>query len=120
MNESLRIIIVALFCLQLGSWPSSAEQIEENWQPYVIYKPDPTIPAVALRNGWGGKIVCRVTINPRTGLAEEVKVIRHTGYPQLDAEMVLTFFKWRFRPGTVTHLKITYHLGILGRARILH
>jgi TonB family protein len=120
MNRSLRIIVVALFCLQLGSWPSSAEQIEENWQPYVIYKPDPVLPAVALRNGWGGKIVCLLTINRGTGLVEEVKVIRHTGYPQLDAQMVLTLFNWRFRPGTITHGKISCHIGVLGRGRILH
>ena len=120
MNRSLRIIVVALFCLQLGAWSSLAEQIEENFQPYVIYKPDPVIPAVAIRNGWGGHIVCLLAINPKNGVVDEVKVVRHTRYRQLDAIMVMTFFNWRFRPGTITHAKIGYELGVYGRGRDLH
>jgi TonB family protein len=116
----LRIILAVLFCVQLGSLSSSAEQIEENLQPYVIYKPDPYISPVAIRRGWGGKITCELKINAKTGLVDEVKVVRHTGYPTLDAEAVMTLFKWKFRPNTITHGKVTYELGVLGRGRILH
>jgi TonB family protein len=37
-------------------------------------------------------------INAKTGLVDEVKVVRHTGYPTLDAEAVMTLFKWKFAP----------------------
>lgn len=112
------LLSLAILLSAVGT--GSAEQIEENWQPYVIYKPDPSIPAVAIRKGWGGTIRAQLTINPKTGLVEEVKVVRHTGYPTLDAEMVMTLFKWKFRPGTLSKTIVTYHLGIGGRARDLH
>jgi outer membrane biosynthesis protein TonB len=61
-----------------------------------------------------------LTINPKSGLVEEVKVVRHTGYKVLDAEMVMTLFKWKFRPGTIARATITTQIGITGRARSLH
>lgn len=113
-------ILLAAFTLTLTIGSVAAEQIEDNWQPYVIYKPDPFIPMVAVRKGWGGKIRCHVTINQKTGLVDEVKVTRHTGYPTLDAEMVMTLFKWKFKPGTIKEANINYQLGVLGRAHDLH
>lgn len=120
MNFSFRIFLVTLACLQLSSLCSFAEQIQENWKPYVLSTVDPFIPAVALRQGWGGKIVCQLTINPKNGIVDEVKVVRHTPYPRLDAEAVMALFKWKFRPGTLTHTTISYRLGVLGRARDYH
>jgi TonB family protein len=111
-------ILLAVGLLGIGT--PFAEQIEENWQPYVIYKPDPTIPAVAIRKGWGGTVRAILTINPKTGLVDEVKVVRHSGHPTLDAELVMTLFQWKFRPGTISKTMITYQVGIGGRARDLH
>ncbi len=116
MRIWLTILTAAVLCLPT----TRAEQIEENWQPYVIYKPDPVIPAVAIRKGWGGTIRVLLTINPKNGLVDEVKVLRHSGHQTLDAEMVMTFFKWKFRPGTVTKVGVNYQVGITGRARSLH
>jgi TonB family protein len=113
-------IVLGLLLISLSPTPGIAEQIEENWQPYVIYKPDPFLPAVALRKGWGGTIRCLLTINPKSGLVDEVKVVRHTGYKSLDAETVMTLFKWKFRPGTITKTVVTYELGVTNRARSLH
>jgi TonB family protein len=120
MKASFKILLAIFVSLQLWSLWTWAEQIEDNWQPYVTYKPDPVIPMVALRKGWGGKIRCLLTINPKTGLVDEVKVVRHTGYPKLDAEAVMTFFRWKFRPGTISHANVTYELGVYGRGRNLH
>jgi len=86
------LILITLLTSAFGLLSAKGEQIETNWQPYVLYKPDPFMPAVALRKGWGGIMRVHLTINPKTGQVDEVKVLRHTGYPTLDAEMVLTFF----------------------------
>lgn len=114
------LTILAAVAFLAGVRWTKAEQIEENWQPYVVYKPDPVIPAVALRKGWGGKMRVLLTINPKNGIVDEVKVLRHSGHQVLDAEMVMTFFKWRFRPGTISKVGVTYAVGIGGRARSLH
>jgi outer membrane biosynthesis protein TonB len=120
MIKSLRTIAVVLCCAQVAAVSLRAEQIEENFQPYVISKPDPVMPMVAVRQGWHGHIVCVLTINPKNGIVDEVKVVRHTGNPKLDAIMVMTFFNWRFRPGTISKTKIQYDIGTLGRGRDLH
>jgi TonB family protein len=119
MKTCLATLIIVLG-VTFGVPLAIAEQIEENWQPYVIYKPDPVIPAVALRKGWGGTMRLLLTINPKNGVVDEVKVLRHSGHRTLDAEVVMTMFKWRFRPGTVTKIGITYQVGVAGRARSLH
>jgi outer membrane biosynthesis protein TonB len=74
---------------------------------------------VALRKGWGGHVVCALKINPRTGVVDEVSVVRHTHFPQIDAIMVMTLFKWRFRPG-VSHTTVSYDLGVYGRSHDYH
>lgn len=120
MNNFLRTIIAAVFCVQLSLFSASAQQNEVDYKKYVIYNPEPVIPQVVLRNGWGGHIVCVLAINPTNGVVDEVKVVRHTGHAKLDAIMVLTLFSWRFRPGTITHITVGYTLGIYGRGRDLH
>lgn len=49
--------------------------------------------------------------NTKTGLADEVKVLRSTGYRELDASAVMTLFKWKFQPGTVDHCLAIDSLG---------
>jgi len=126
MNMFLKTIIAVVFCVQLSLFSASAlptasgQEKEDDYKKYVIYDPEPVIPAVVLRNGWGGHIICVLKINPKNGLVDEVKVIRHTGHSKLDAIMVLTLFSWKFRPGTITHTTVSYTLGVYGRAHSIH
>jgi TonB family protein len=120
MNSPFRLFLVTLVFLQGSASPLPAEQIQENWKPYVISTTDPVIPAVALRQGWGGRVVCILTINPKNGIVDEVKVVRQTRYPRLNAETVLALFKWRFRPGTISQTQVTYDIGVYGRGHDYH
>jgi hypothetical protein len=122
MNFSLRIVLVGVLCLELVSRQAFAVRhatSDEEWARYCIYHPEPVIPMVALRKGWGGQIGCVLKINPKTGVVDEVSVVRHTHFPQLDAIMVMTLFKWRFRPG-ISRTTINYELGVYGRSRDYH
>ena len=114
----LRILALAFLACTVLAVSTSRAEIESN--PNLIFAPEPVVPAVALRKGWGGKGVYRLEIDPRTGTVEEVKVLRRVGYPVLDAEMVMTLFKWRFKPHSCTHYTLSYQIGILGRARDYH
>jgi len=49
--------------------------------------------------------------NRKPTLADEVKVLRSTGYRELDASAVMTLFKWKFQPGTVDHCLAIDSLG---------
>ena len=122
MKLSIRILLAVVLCLELTAAPVFAirhETSEAEWSKYCIYHPEPVIPMVALRKGWGGLITCVLKINPRNGVVDEVSVVRHTHFPKLDAIMVMTLFKWRFRPG-ISHTTISYELGVLGRSRDYH
>lgn len=122
MSLPTRIVLAIILCLELTSvrLPAARQTTDEEWNRYCIAHPEPVIPMVALRKGWGGHIVCVLKINPKDGVVDEVSVVRHTHFPTLDAIMVMTFFKWRFRPGAVKQLTIGYDLGVYGRSRDYH
>jgi TonB family protein len=120
MSRPLRLLLLTVLFVSFGSRPVAAEQIEENFQPYVLYKPDPQVPLIGLRQNWHGTVVCELSINKNTGLVEEVKVTQHTVFPRLDADVVLTMFKWRFKPHTIGRTRIRFHFGVIGTGRIVH
>jgi TonB family protein len=42
----------------------------------------------------------RVTIDPKTGTAAQVTVLRSTGYATLDSSAMVALRRWRWKPGT--------------------
>jgi hypothetical protein len=67
-----------------------------------------------------GKVVCRLIIDPKTGEVTEVKVLRKTVFAQYNAAIVLTAFKWRFRPGTITQVTVPFELFLKGYYKEIH
>jgi TonB family protein len=59
-------------------------------------------------------------INEKTGVADEVKVLRTTGFRELDASAVMTLFKWKFRPGAVKQRDVLVKFHLTGWSRGLH
>ena len=55
--------------------------------------------------------VYRMSINQKTGDVDEVGVLRRSGYKQFDAAAVMTFFKWKFKPGAITQLDAPVNFG---------
>jgi TonB family protein len=41
----------------------------------------------------------RITLNPRTGLVTQVRVIKSTGFVSLDKSAIAALSKWRWKPG---------------------
>ena len=120
MKTFIKVLLGFMFLLLSGTGYTAPKIDQDDYARYIISKPEPVIPMVALRKGWGGHVVCLLTINPKNGVVDEVKVVRHTHYPKLDAIMVMTLFNWRFRPGTITQARISYELGVYGRSRDYH
>jgi hypothetical protein len=120
MTKFLRLVLSAILFVGFGSFPALAEQIEENFQPYVVYKPDPQIPLIGLRQNWHGLVICELTINKNTGVVDEVKVTQQTVFPRLNADVVMTLFKWKFKPHSIGRARIKYHFGVIGTGRIVH
>jgi outer membrane biosynthesis protein TonB len=64
----------------------------------------PEYPPKLRSYGWNGKGLFLLKINPRTGDADEVKVIKSAGHVLLNEFAAKAFFQWKFQPGVVTQV----------------
>jgi TonB family protein len=114
MKTHLKILLTLLF-LALGFVPSLRASdvviIDAKYKQGTILATDPEYPLHAQHLQASGQGIYRLIINTKTGLADEVKVLRSTGYRELDASAVMTLFKWKFQPGTVDHCLAIDSLG---------
>ena len=115
-------VILAFFALQVLSQPFSqaATQQTGDWKAYALAHPEPVFPEVVKRTGMQGWGLFQVAIDRKDGTVTEVKVLKSTGYKQLDAIYVMNFFQWRFQPGTIAGARIPRGVRVLGRANIYH
>jgi len=100
--------------------PTPANQAKGDWERYVISKPNVVYPRKFVRTGMQGNGLFQLGIDPKNGTVTEVKVLKHTGYRELDATYVINFFQWKFQPGTITSATIPARLHITGHAHIYH
>ena len=120
MKHPLLLLSVILL-IELGPvLPCQASgELPAELKGVCIYHPEPNWWGLA-RRGMRGKVVCQMTVDPKTGEVTQVKVLRKTAYAELNAEIVLTAFKWKFRPGTITQAKVPFDLIVSGFVRQVH
>jgi TonB family protein len=58
------------------------------------------------RRNLSGSGVCVVTIDPATGTVTDATMLQSTGNPLLDKATMQTFKNWRFKPGTVSQVRV--------------
>lgn len=104
MNRALIlacIILVSLVCVTEGQPVSPTVPL-----PEAIYKPQPVYRPEWAKQGLSGKGVVLVTINPQTGTVAGVRMLQSTGNSLLDGAALDAYSKWRFKPGSVTQVKM--------------
>jgi TonB family protein len=119
MSNRSKFLTAIIVAMQVAILPLSRGQdypIPSELKGTCIYHPEPNWWGLA-RQGVRGKVVCRLTIDPKTGEVTEVKILRKTIYANYNAAIVLTAFKWRFRPGTITTATIPFELIVRGYVR---
>jgi TonB family protein len=72
----------------------------------AIHAPLPEYPYEAKRRELTGSGVCVLTVDPVTGRVTDATMTQSTGSRFLDKFTVQTFKDWRFKPGTVSQLRI--------------
>jgi len=72
----------------------------------AIYAPRPNYPSEARSQRITGSGVCVVSVDPRNGSVTEASMAQSTGDPRLDNAAIRAFRQWRFKPGTVSKVKI--------------
>jgi TonB family protein len=74
--------------------------------PEATYKPQPVYRPEWAKQGLSGKGVVLVTIDPKTGTVAGVRMLQSTGNKLLDGAALEAYSKWRFKPGSVSQVKM--------------
>jgi len=75
-------------------------------QSMAITAPLPDYTYEMKRRNLSGNGVCLVAVDPATGTVTNATMSRSTGSPLLDKITTQTFKSWRFKPGTVSQVRI--------------
>jgi TonB family protein len=75
-------------------------------RPQAIYTPMPAYRPEWARQGLKGKGVVLVTIDKETGKVTGARMLESTGSQVLDGAALQAYSQWRFKPGSVTQLKM--------------
>ena len=86
----------------------------------LIKKVEPEYPIDIVIHGAKGRGVFRLTINQKTGLVDEVKIVKSTGYKDLNDLAAKALLQWTFRPGSPSPVEVPVEFEIQGGNRILH
>jgi len=84
-----------------------------NWVP-VDY------PAKLRSYGWNGKGIFLLTVNPRSGDVDQVKVVKSTGHVLFNEFAAKAFFQWKFQPGVASPVRVLVEFYARGFSRDLH
>jgi TonB family protein len=102
MKRSLRTsfaLSILLFAMMTPCPATDIVRIPAQYKKDTIAAPDPDYPVKCQHLGYQGQGLYRLIIDDKTGVVDEVKVMKSTGHRELDANAVMTLFKWKFRPG---------------------
>ena len=122
----LKIAVVSLIALDVGLLSVDAqrhgtEPIVTSGSPAgLVKKIEPEYPVAFVIHGAKGRGRFRLTINARSGLVDEVKVVQSTGYQDLNKLAVKALLQWTFKPGTPSPVEVPVEFAIQGGNRILH
>ncbi len=75
-------------------------------QSMAITAPLPEYPYEAKRRNLTASDVCLVAVDPATGTVSNATMFQSTGSPLLDKLTIQTFKSWRFKPGTVSQVRV--------------
>ena len=121
-----KIAVVSLIALVAGLFTAQAqrhgvEPIVTTGSPAgLIKKIEPEYPIGFITHGAKGKGRFRLTVNAKSGLVDEVKIVQSTGYQDLNKLAVKALLQWTFKPGTPSPVEVPVEFAIQGGNRILH
>ena len=95
-------------------------RIDAKYKRDALSAPDPQYPIKSQHLGFQGQGIYRLVINAKTGVADEVKVLKTTGHRELDASAVMTLFNWKFSPGSVKQRDVLVVFQLTGWVSGLH
>ena len=102
------IAIAAIKAPQVAGSPGGGTTSTPSARAVATYAPKPEYPSEMRLRHITGSGVCVVDIDPGSGNVTEASMTQSTGNPILDDSAVRTFRRWRFKPGTVSKVRIPF------------
>jgi TonB family protein len=121
-----KVAVVSLIALQAGLLSTHAQrrgmeaQVQTGTPPGLIKKVEPEYPTGFVVHLAEGKGRFRLTINPKSGEVDEVKIVKSCGYKELNELAAKALLQWRFQPGTHSPVEVPVEFYVHGANRILH
>jgi TonB family protein len=125
-NHSLKVAVVSLIALQAGLLSTHAQrrgleaEVKTGTPPGLIKKIEPEYPTGFVLHGAEGSGRFRLTINPKTGLVDEVKIVKSTGYQDLNKLACKALLQWTFKSGSPSPVEVPVDFYVHGGNRVLH
>lgn len=121
MSKAIQLGVALIFAILFASQTAchAAGERSYRFEDVCIYHPDPAWWALG-RGGMHGKVTCQLIIDAKNGEVTEVKVLHKTRFSQLNAACVLTAFKWKFKPHTITQITVPFELELRGYGKEIH
>jgi TonB family protein len=122
----LKIAVISLIVLEAGLLSTHAQRrgmearVTTGTPPGLIKKIDPEYPPGLVLHLAEGRGLFRLTINPKSGEVDEVKIVKSCGYQILNELAAKGLLQWRFQPGTRGPVEVPVDFYIHGANRILH
>ena len=124
--HTLKIATVSLIALQVGLFSAHAQRHGTN--PIVttgspaglVKKVEPEYPMSIVIHGAKGRGIYRLTINAKSGLVDQVKIVKSAGFKDLNELAAKALLQWQFQPGTRSPVEVPVEFDIQGGNRILH
>ena len=121
-----KVAVVSLIALQSGLLSTHAQrrgmeaQVQTGTPPGLIKKVEPEYPPGFVVHLAEGKGRFRLTINPKSGEVDEVKIVKSCGYKELNELAAKALLQWRFQPGTHSPVEVPVEFYVHGANRVLH
>jgi len=122
----LKVTLISLIALQASLSSTQAQrrgleaQVHTGTPPGLIKKVEPEYPPGFVVHGAEGKGRFRLTINPKSGEVDEVKIVESCGYKDLNELAAKALLQWRFQPGTRGPVEVPVEFYVHGGSRVLH
>src|SRR6266705_6924293 len=122
----LKVTLISLIALQAGLSSTQAQrrgleaQVHTGTPPGLIKKVEPEHPPGFVVHGAEGKGRFRLTINPKSGEVDEVKIVESCGSTDLNEMVAKVPLQWRFQPGTRGPVEVPVEFYVHGGSRVLH
>jgi len=122
----LKVTLISLIALQASLSSTQAQrrgleaQVHTGTPPGLIKKVEPEYPPGFVLHGAKGRGLFRLSINPKSGEVDEVKIVKSCGYKDLNELAAKALLQWRFQPGTRGPVEVPVEFYIHGGSRVLH